>query len=64
MSDFKSLDPELRKSLEAIATFVETISGTAPSQKELALVLGRYFVKKEICDTLMAERVSLLEKEL
>ena len=42
MSDFKTLDPELRQSLEAIVTFVETLSGTTPTQKELALVLGRH----------------------
>ncbi|TWI65787.1 hypothetical protein LZ24_02973 [Desulfobotulus alkaliphilus] len=64
MSDFKTLDPELRQSLEAIVTFVETLSGVAPSQKELALVLGRYFVKKEICDTLLAERSSSGENKL
>lgn len=56
MTDFSSLHPELKKALDGVASFVEALSGTPPSQEELALVLGRYFVKKEICDTLLAER--------
>ncbi|MCW7753067.1 hypothetical protein OOT00_03595 [Desulfobotulus sp. H1] len=58
MTDFTSLDPNLKQSLESVCAFVETLSGTAPTQAELALVLSRYFVKKEICDTLLAERLS------
>lgn len=53
---FSALHPDLEKALESVATFVETVSGVSPTQEELALALNRYFVKKEICDTLVAER--------
>lgn len=56
MTRFSPLHPELAKALENLSAFVEAVSGTPPTQEELALALNRYFVKKEICDTLVAER--------
>lgn len=56
MGEFDSIRQELQEALAGIATYVTAVSGTAPSQEELARVLSRYFVKKEICDTIVFER--------
>lgn len=56
MTKFSQLHPELEKALENVSNFVEAISGIPASQEELALALNRYFVKKEICETVVAER--------
>lgn len=63
MTDFSNLHPDLKKALEGVAGFVKALCGTAPTQEELAVALNRYFVKKEICDTLVANRGEAEKKD-
>jgi hypothetical protein len=42
--------PSLDQALDKVRRYVAETTGTAPTDKELADALGRYFVMKEIAD--------------
>jgi hypothetical protein len=51
-----ALQPCLMQALETVEEFVEQITGQAPTQKEMASALKRYFVLNEIMEHIEMDR--------
>lgn len=49
-------DPKLVEAIHTIENFVGEVTGTPPTQPELAQCLKRYFILKEILDQIVWER--------
>ncbi len=56
MDEKFEISDELVESINKITNFVDKLTGTRPSQKEIAKTLNRYFILKEILEQIKWER--------
>ena len=56
MASYQTIEPNLSSALERLADFIQQVTGTEPTQAELADALSRYFVLNEIKEHILMVR--------